>query len=250
MAPPGIDLVEVGVTFGRVAPQVCALDGVTLHVGAKSFTAIVGPSGCGKTTVLRLMGGLIEPTEGSVSVDGGSASAARGKRAFSYVFQNPVLLPWLTVLENVRLLAQMAGQVEQRPAKELLLAVGLGGFEHRYANELSGGMRQRASIARALTLAPQYLLLDEPFGALDDLTRETLEDLLASSWLNSACGCVLVTHNVSEAVYLADQVIVMTGRPGSIKTSISVSFPRPRASDLRMSMPFLEKVREVRQALA
>ncbi len=250
MSPPGIELADVGMTFGEIAAGIRAIEGISLQIAPGSFTAIVGPSGCGKTTILKLIGGLVTATEGRIVIDGLAPTEARKAQLFSYAFQNPVLLPWLTVLGNVRLLAQAAGKPERSPAEDLLVAVGLRGFEHRYPGELSGGMRQRASIARALTLAPRYLLLDEPFGALDDLTRESLEDLLATTWATSGFGCALVTHNIGEAVYLADQVIVISDRPGSIKGCIQIDLPRPRTPEIRASLSFVEKVREVRAALA
>jgi len=248
VAEAGIQLSTVGMTFG--AGGVAALAHVDLRLEHGVITALVGPSGCGKTTVLKLIGGLIQPTAGSVRVDGLPADEARRRRFFSYAFQNPVLLPWLDVLDNVRLLAKMIARPEERRAEELLAAMGLAGFEHRFPGQLSGGMRQRASLARALTLAPRYLLLDEPFAALDDLTREVLDDLLARTWEMARFGCVLVTHNLNEAVYLADDIVVMSARPGTVRTRVRVDLPRPRDPGCRLSSQFIDKLRQVREALA
>jgi NitT/TauT family transport system ATP-binding protein len=251
MNPQGIDVQDASKTFSRgISHDVQALHGVTLRVHPGRVTAVVGPSGCGKTTLLKLIGGLEQPTGGCVRVDGLPPDEARRRQHFTYGFQNPVLLPWLTILQNVQLLPKLARQPQRIPASDLLRVVGLAGFESRYPNELSGGMRQRASLARALSVAPRYVLLDEPFGALDDLTRETLDDVLAQTRSAVGFGCVLVTHNVTEAVYLADDVIVMSPRPGSIRQTLPVPFPHPRTAVLRRAPEFLARVRDVREALA
>jgi NitT/TauT family transport system ATP-binding protein len=246
----GIELEGVSKTFGTSGDAVVALRGVSLRSGPQAFTALVGPSGCGKTTVLKLIGGLEQPTSGAIKVDGMSPDEARRERYFSYGFQNPVLLPWLTVVQNVELLPALARQPARVAPVDLLSAVGLAGFENRYPHELSGGMRQRASLARALTLNPKYLLLDEPFGALDDLTRENLDDTLARTWARGDFGCVLITHNVNEAVYLADEIVVFTPRPANVATVVRNPLPRPRFPGMRMSAEFMEVVGSVREALA
>jgi len=250
MPRDGIAVDGVGKTFRGQGDDVLAVRDVTFRCRPQGFTALVGPSGCGKTTVLRMIGGLEEPTSGTIGVDGMTADEARRQRCFSYGFQNPVLLPWLTVIENVRLLSRLAHQPESVPAMDLLVSVGLAGFEHRYPHELSGGMRQRASLARALTLRPSYLLLDEPFGALDDFTRESLDDLLAETWSEGEFGCVLITHNIGEAVYLADEIVVLSARPAKVVAMISNALPRPRTPETRLSPEFVTIVAQVRGALA
>ncbi len=232
---------------------VTALRDLTLRVPAGQFVSVLGPSGCGKSTLLRLMGGLINSSEGILTVDGQPPSMARQRSAkMSFVFQDATLLPWRTVIGNVRLplelLRQPAAeqQVKAINATEL---VGLAEFATRYPRELSGGMRMRASLARALVTQPKVLLLDEPFGALDDITRSQLNEDLLNLWQRNGWTAVFVTHNIAEAVFLSQRVIVMSPRPGRVVADIPVSLPSTRNAALRASADFARLAGEVSEQL-
>ncbi len=236
MAVPVVSLRGVGKQFGS---GVTALEPLDLDVGRGEFLSLLGPSGCGKTTLLRIIAGLSEPTRGAcrlalADVDGGRA--ARGRIGF--VFQDPTLMPWSTVLGNVLLPFRLAGRIgpaeRQRAAAELD-AVGLSGFERAYPRQLSGGMRMRVSIARALVTDPDLLLLDEPFAALDEITRMALNDDLLRLWESRRTTVVFVTHSVFESVYLSTRIAVMTARPGRIAADLAVDLPQPRERSLRTS---------------
>jgi len=239
---------ELGHTFSGSNGSVLALSDLTFEAGPGDFIAIVGPSGCGKTTLLRLLGGLLVPTCGRVMHSGLPASEVQSKGYFGYVFQNPALLPWLDVLDNIRLPERIRGKAS-RPAQELVAQVGLEGFEHHLPATLSGGMKQRAALARAISFEPRVLLLDEPFGALDDLTREVLDNLLQRIWSETGALCVMVTHSLSEAVYLANRVLVLTPRPGRPQCWFDVPFLRPRIAELRQEPSFQCLVCKLREAL-
>jgi NitT/TauT family transport system ATP-binding protein len=223
-----------------------ALDGVTFDVGEGEFVTVVGRSGCGKTTMLKILGGLVARSAGSVAVHG--AEVMRPVRDAGIVFQAPTLLPWRSVLDNVLLPAELLRldlAVARQRALELLELVGLRGFERRYPSELSGGMQQRAAICRALIHDPKLLLLDEPFGALDALTREEMNLELLRIWSERRKTSVLITHSIAEAVFLADRVIVMTPRPGRIAAIVPVTLPRPRTAAMRLSPEFSGLVRTI-----
>ncbi len=230
--------------------ELLALDRVGLAVGQGEFVAVVGPSGCGKSTLLRILGGLLVPTEGRVQLDGQPLSSPR--RQVGYVFQKVNLMPWRTVLRNVTLPLEVAGlprpQVERR-ARELLALVGLEGFEAAYPRELSGGMAQRVAIARALIADPEVLLLDEPFGSLDALSREQMNLELLRIWQARRVTAVMVTHNLQEAIFLADRVLVMSSRPGCIRAEVVVNLPRPRTLEVMYTEFFGALSRQVRQAI-
>jgi NitT/TauT family transport system ATP-binding protein len=232
--PTSIAVEALGKIFRRKDLETHALDTVDLHVGSGEFLAVVGPSGCGKSTLLRLIAGLIPPSAGRVVIDGQSVSGPQTQ--LGIVFQKPVLLEWRTVLGNVLLQAEMrrldASAYLER-ARRLLSAVGLGDFEDRYPHELSGGMQQRAAIVRALIHDPPLLLMDEPFGALDALTREQMRIDLEELWLSTRKTVVFITHSIDEAVLLADRVMVMSPRPGRIERIIDVDLPRPRGLEAR-----------------
>jgi NitT/TauT family transport system ATP-binding protein len=232
--PTSIELEGLAKVFRRGDIETHALDGIDLQVGTGEFLAVVGPSGCGKSTLLRLIAGLIPPSAGCVTIDGRTVSAPETQ--LGIVFQKPILLEWRTVLGNVLLQAEMrrldTGACLDR-ARRLLLAVGLGGFEDRYPHELSGGMQQRAAIVRALIHDPPLLLMDEPFGALDALTREQMRIDLEELWLSTPKTVVFITHSIDEAVLLADRVLVMSPRPGRIERIIEVDLPRPRGLEAR-----------------
>ena len=229
---------------------VSALADVSLDVAPGEFVTIVGPSGCGKTTLLRILGGLLRPTSGRLHLLGRPVSGP--SRSVGIVFQDPVLLPWRTVLDNVMLPVQVL-RLERDPyrvrALDLLRLVGLAGFEAKYPHELSGGMRQRVSLARALVHDPALLLMDEPFGALDAMTREAMNLELQRVWQESGKTVVFITHSIGEAVFLGDRVIVMSPRPGRITDVVSVELPRPRDLDLMASDAFGVYTRKIRQAL-
>jgi NitT/TauT family transport system ATP-binding protein len=230
----------------RFARGVLALDGVDLAVGAGEFVALLGPSGCGKTTVLRLLAGLDAADAGAVAV-GGDAPPV-----LSYVFQDPTLMPWASVFDNVWLPLRIAG-VARGAAQEriapVLRAVGLEEFTHALPHELSGGMKMRASIARALVTQPDVLLLDEPFAALDEITRQRLNADLLALWARSRFTCVFVTHSVFEAVFLAQRVVVMSARPGRVIADLAVDAPAPRTGAWRAEARYLERCREASAAL-
>jgi NitT/TauT family transport system ATP-binding protein len=220
-----------------------ALSGVDLSVNAGEFVTVVGPSGCGKSTLLRIASGLEAATDGHVQID-----AAR----IGYVFQDATLLPWRDVQTNVELLAELNGvprASRQQKAKDAIALVGLTGFEKHLPKMLSGGMRMRASLARSLTLDPQLFLFDEPFGALDEITRERLNDELLRLFTAQKFAGLFITHSVSEAVYLSTRVVVMSGRPGKIVDEFPVDFAFPRDPELRFTPEFAELCGQVSHAL-
>jgi NitT/TauT family transport system ATP-binding protein len=231
--------------------ELLALDGVGLAVGQGEFVSIVGPSGCGKSTLLRILGGLLVPTRGTVRLDDQPLSAPR--RQVSYVFQKVNLMPWRTVLRNVTLPLEVAGvarrAAEQR-ARELLDLVGLDRFEGAYPRELSGGMAQRVAIARALVGEPEVLLLDEPFGSLDALSREQMNLELLRIWRARQVTAVMVTHDLEEAIFMGDRVLVMSPRPGSICADVAVDLPRPRTLEVMYTEFFGALSRRVREAIS
>ncbi len=229
-----------------------ALSDISLSVEEGEFVALLGPTGCGKSSLLRLVSDLIPPTSGVIEVRGGPASAARRVNQFGFVFQEPALLSWRTAIGNVRLPLEVVGyRPEERDARceELLESVGLLKFKDAYPHELSGGMKQRVAIIRALAWNPPILLMDEPFSALDELTRAQLQDDLLQLWNRGRKTVLFVTHNISEAVYLADRVVVMSPHPGRIKTILSPGLSRPRSEDMHESAEFMHWTRTARAAL-
>jgi NitT/TauT family transport system ATP-binding protein len=227
--------------------RVHALADINVHVAEGEFVTVVGPSGCGKTTLLRILGGLLRRTSGEVLLAGSPVNGPR--RDIGIVFQNPILLPWRTVLDNAMLAAEVLGLPQERyreRARELLKMVGLQGFEDKYPMELSGGMQQRAAITRALLHDPAILLMDEPFGALDAMTREQMNLELQRIWQESGKTILLITHSIPEAVFLGDRVLVMTPRPGKLAEIIQVGIPRPRSLDVMATPRFGEITHEIR----
>ena len=246
----GVTIRGVGVRFGAGDGGVEAIGGLDLEVAPASFTVVIGPNGCGKSTLLRLVAGLLPPTTGTVTVDGLAPRPGDGRVGLA--FQQPRLVPWRSTLDNVALPLERGGEPprERRTrAREALEWVGLAGAAGVRPRELSGGMAQRAALARALIVDPPVLLLDEPFSALDALTRETFDAELQRLWLDRRRTVILVTHSVSEAVVLGDRVVVMTPRPGRVARIVDVDLPRPRPADMLGDPRAAELAAEVRDAL-
>jgi NitT/TauT family transport system ATP-binding protein len=255
---PRLLIKGVGRDFHTKAGVTHAVSGIDLTIQRGEFVALIGRSGCGKTTLLRMIGGLLPPTAGRIEVDGKSLwrdnnhvdSSAITKLGF--VFQESNLFPWFSVLDNIALPLKLrgVGKTERRArATELAALVGLTGFERSYPRELSGGMRQRAAIARALSTEPELLLMDEPFGALDALTRERMNLELQRIVMETKSTVVFVTHDIPEAVFLADRVVHMTPRPGRIRQILPADFPKPRSVDLQTTPEFNDIVRALRHDL-
>ena len=238
-----IDVAHVEKIFTTIRnDRIHALNDISLSVGNREFVTVVGPSGCGKSTLLKIVAGLLMASAGKITVAGRAVLAPR--RDIGIVFQNPVLLPWRTVMENVLLPAEVYGlplDAAKQRARDLLHMVGLSDFENKYPMELSGGMQQRAAISRALLSDPSILLMDEPFGALDAMTREQMNLDLQRIWRESGKTVLLITHSIPEAVFLGDRVIVMTARPGRIARVIEIPFARPRPIDV-MSEPLFGRL--------
>jgi NitT/TauT family transport system ATP-binding protein len=229
-----------------------ALSGIDLEVARGEFVSLIGPSGCGKSTLLRIIGDLIAPTTGTVEVNGKPAHEARGDRDYGMVFQAPVLFDWRTVEDNVRLPLELMGFDAARQAsraREMLELVELGDFLGHYPYQLSGGMQQRVAIARALTFEPSILLMDEPFGALDEMTRERMNQEVLRIWEATGTTVIFVTHSIPEAVFLSSRVVVMSARPGRITDLIEVDLARPRGVATREEPRYFELVTAVREAL-
>ena len=250
---PVVEVGEASVVYqGQGSSSVTALDRVSLSVAEGEFISLIGPSGCGKTTLLRVIADLEQITSGSVRVNGMSAREARLARAYGYVFQAPALFPWRTVLANVCLPLEIQGSdkaAARRTAHEHLERVGLGGFEGKYPWQLSGGMQQRVSIARALGFEPKLLMMDEPFGALDEITRDRLNEQLLRLWEKERRTVVFVTHSIPEAVFLSSRIVVMSPRPGRIVEVIESDLPADRTLDVRETPRFVELAHRVRVAL-
>ncbi|MDE0059972.1 MAG: ABC transporter ATP-binding protein [Defluviicoccus sp.] len=232
---------DVSKTFQRDDHVVRALESLDLCVGRGEFVTVLGPSGCGKTTLLHLVGGFEHPTAGTVSVDGGEVTGPGRDRGM--VFQEATLFPWRTTLSNIAWPMEVEGMGRgeaRRRADRLLARVGLRGFENAYPSELSGGMRQRAALARTLAMEPSVLLMDEPFGALDAQTREAMQEELMRLWQASGLTVIFVTHDISEAVFLGDRVVVMGVSPGRIVEDCRIGLPRPRTAETRTDPRILE----------
>ena len=243
---------DVHKAFGAGTDQTVALEGIDLTIEKGAFVSLIGPSGCGKSTLLRLIGDLTAPTAGTVEVNGKSAEQARIDHNYGIVFQSPVLFEWRTVQRNVELPIELSGLARaerERRSRELLALVELAGFEERYPWQLSGGMQQRVAIARALSFAPSILLMDEPFGALDEMTRERLNLELLRIWQQTGTTIVFVTHSIPEAVFLSTQVAVMSARPGRIVDRIDIDLPRPRDELTREHESYFGHITRVRESL-
>jgi NitT/TauT family transport system ATP-binding protein len=242
----------VGKTFGTGDGRVEALRGIDLQIEQGDFISLIGPSGCGKSTLLRLIGDLVSPTTGSLLINGKEPGQARLDRDYGIVFQSATLLDWRSVRQNVELpLEIMDFPAEDRPARalEMLELVQLGTFADHHPWQLSGGMQQRVAIARALAFRPSLLLMDEPFGALDEMTREAMQQEVLRVWAETGTSVVFVTHSIPEAVFLSTRVVVMSPRPGRISDEIAVDLPRHRDQDTREQAKYFDLVIEVREAL-
>ncbi len=247
-----IDVRGLSLVFPTADAPVQALADIDLQVGRGAVVSFIGPSGCGKTTLLRVIADLERPTAAHIAVNGATPEEARKARAYGYVFQAPALYPWRTVVRNVTLPLEIMGvaaaERQARAAKYLAL-VGLGGFERKFPWQLSGGMQQRVSIARALSFEPDLLLMDEPFGALDEITRDHLNEQLLRLWEKTDKTVIFVTHSIAEAVYLSTRIVVMSPRPGRILEIIDCDLPMGRTLDARETPQFLEIAHKVRVAL-
>lgn len=236
--------------FGQGDGQVVALQDISLQIGAGEFISLIGPSGCGKSTLLRLVGDLLTPTSGSLEVNGKTPAQARTDRDYGIVFQKATLLDWRTVTKNVELPLEIMELGEREATiSDMLELVQLDEFGDHYPWQLSGGMQQRVAIARALAFKPALLLMDEPFGALDEMTRELMQQEVLRIWDETETTIVFVTHSIPEAVFLSTRVVVMSPRPGRISAVIETGLPYPRNEDTRESQLYYDRVTEVREAL-
>jgi len=247
----GVDKVSVRFDSGRGA--VTALDEVSFELARGGFLSILGPSGCGKSTLLRVVADLVPPTAGTVSLFGSTPSRVRRRRDLGFVFQDAALLPWRTARQNVELpleVGEGARLAEGGPSPaELLALVGLGDWHGSYPHELSGGMRQRVSIARALVTAPKILLMDEPFGALDEITRDRLNDELLRIWRETQTTVLFVTHSIQEALYLGQRVLVLAAHPGRVREMVEPDLPDERGLDVRETEGFVRQSAHLRALL-
>ena len=254
LADTAIDCRDLTVRFITERRTVTALERVSFTLDRGGFLALLGPSGCGKSTLLRVIADLVPPTTGTVSVFGRKPEEARRQRALGFVFQDAALLPWRTALQNVELPLEVGGGAERLPKgaptpRELLKLVGLDGWEASFPHELSGGMRQRVSIARALVSAPRILLMDEPFGALDEITRDRLNEELRRIWQDVQTTILFVTHSIYESLFLGEQVLVLAANPGRVKNIIATNLPKARHLSIRETEPFVRLAAELRRTL-
>ncbi|SJZ68889.1 NitT/TauT family transport system ATP-binding protein [Enhydrobacter aerosaccus] len=243
---------RITVRFTTERGTVTALENIDLTIPGGSFLTLLGPSGCGKSTLLRVMADLIEPTAGKISVLGDVPARARRNREIGFVFQDAALLPWRNVLDNVTLPLQVGGGKAlpgARSPSDLLSLVGLSGWETAYPHELSGGMRQRVAIARALVSGPRLLLMDEPFGALDEITRDRLNEELLQVWESTGTTIVFVTHSIYEAAFLGQKVLLLAARPGRVRELVPVPLPTPRRLPLRETPEFVALAGRLRRVL-
>jgi NitT/TauT family transport system ATP-binding protein len=250
--PPVVQASGVGKVFGTDRAAVTALEAVELTIQQGEFVSLIGPSGCGKSTLLRLIGDLTAPTTGTILVNGKPPSRARQDRDYGMVFQAPVLMDWRTIAKNIELPLEImgfSGDERRRRSADLLRLVELEAFAERHPWELSGGMQQRVAIARALSFDPKLLLMDEPFGALDEMTRERMNAELMSIWRRTGTTIVFVTHSIPEAIFLSTRVVVMSARPGRISRVIDIDLPAERSVETRESARYFELVTRVREAL-
>jgi NitT/TauT family transport system ATP-binding protein len=252
-APAAVDLSGISMVFDAAGGPVAALRNVNLSVPKNRFVSIVGRSGCGKSTLLRIVCGLAKPTSGRVLIDGLDPAAYQRERRFGFVFQDATLLPWKTAIQNVVMPMQIQKHIgpamRQQWARELLRLVRLTDFADHYPSQLSGGMRQRVAIARALSYDPEILLMDEPFGALDEFTRQEMNEELTRLWQERSGTILFVTHNLSEALFLSDVVVVMSPSPGRVRAAIEVDLPRPRPPSTRSDPKFVSQLAALEEVI-
>lgn len=249
---PVIEIEKLNLIFETPDAPIHALSDVDLTINRGDFVSFIGPSGCGKTTLMRTIADLETPTNGRISVNGMSPQEAREKRAYGYVFQAPALYPWRTVEKNITLpleIMRLPKSEQKARARKNLSLVNLEGFEKKFPWQLSGGMQQRVSIARALSVEPDLLLMDEPFGALDEITRDHLNEQLLRLWDQTKKTVVFVTHSIPESVFLSSKIVVMSPRPGKIIDIIDCNLPRDRTLDIRETPEFLAIAHRVREGL-
>lgn len=247
-----IEIKDLSLIYKTERGSIKALEKINLEVRDKEFVSVIGLSGCGKTTLLKVVSGLIPPSSGKILINGDDPAVLRQNRQVGFIFQDPVLLPWKTALDNAKFLLQISGQkpsyCEQR-AMAMLKLVGLEDFRDNFPRELSGGMKQRVSIARALSLNPILLLMDEPFGALDQITRDRMAFELLRIWSEEKKTVLFITHSIPEAVLLSDAVVVLTNRPGTIKSKIHIDLPRPRTKEMRFKEEFNRYIFQIQSEL-
>jgi NitT/TauT family transport system ATP-binding protein len=250
-AIPEIEVTDVSMRYRTETSEVLALQQISLTIGKGEFVSLLGPSGCGKTTLLRLIADLQHPSDGTIRVAGKTAREARLAQKYGIVFQNPVLYDWRKVKTNITLPLELKGvakEVRDRKALELLDLVGLPQFKDKYPWQLSGGMQQRVAIARALAMEPEILLMDEPFSALDEFTRERLNEELLSIWSEVGNTVVFVTHSIPESIFLSDRVFVLSPHPGRLSAVVDISLPRPRTKEMRNSPEFFRLLAQIRDS--
>lgn len=252
MSAPEIQIKNVSMVYtGKNGEDIVALNDVSLDIRQGEFISLLGPSGCGKTTLLRIIADLLQPTSGSVSIFGQSPRETRLQQKYGIVFQSPVLYDWRTVRRNICMPMEIMGiPKKERTARidSMLELVGLQDFGYKYPFELSGGMQQRVGIARALALNPDLLLMDEPFSALDEFTREKLNEDLLNVWSKTNKTVIFVTHNIPESVFLSDKVVVLSPHPGRLSAIVDIKLPRPRESSIRETPEFFEYVSKIRKS--
>jgi NitT/TauT family transport system ATP-binding protein len=245
-----IEMRDVSVRFGRNGHSVDAVSGVSLEVKPGDFVSVIGPSGCGKSTLLNIVAGFLQPTEGEALLDGGAIAGPGADRGV--VFQQYSLFPWMTVRKNVEFGLKMQGlgaNARESAARSLLGMAGVLAFENHYPDQLSGGMKQRVGIVRALATSPQVMLMDEPFGALDSQTRTVMQEILTNMWQQLQLSVLFITHDIEEAIFLSEKVNVMTARPGRIKAEIPIPLPRPRTPEMMASPTFHALVRQLKSLI-
>lgn len=244
-----ISMNGIGMTYKNAGNNVTALTGVSMDIKKGEFISLLGPSGCGKTTLLRIIADLLQPTQGTIRISGETPRQARLKKRYGMVFQSPVLYDWRTVKKNVMLpleIMHLPKAERAERAMKMLELVGLTGFADHYPSQLSGGMQQRVGIARALAIQPEILLMDEPFSALDEFTREKLHEDLLKIWRKTNKTVIFVTHNIAESVFLSDRICVLSPHPGRLSAIIDVTLPRPRTMEMKNTPEFTDLVARVR----
>jgi NitT/TauT family transport system ATP-binding protein len=245
-----IEVRNLGMRFGSSRQAVVAIDDVSLTVNPGEFVSLIGPSGCGKSSLLNVVAGFARPSSGSASLDGGAIDGPGANRGV--VFQQYSLFPWMTVRRNVEFGLKMQGvpaSSREATARTLLGLAGLLAFENHYPDQLSGGMKQRVGIVRALATSPQVMLMDEPFGALDAQTRVVMQQILTNMWQKFRLSVLFITHDIEEAIFLSDRVYVMTARPGRIKAEVTIDLPRPRTAEMMSSVAFTQILHKLRNLI-